>query len=154
VEKGSYFQQDAWTGWLRQSEIKHGRVAMAAFVGYCVQSVWTVPWAMTLDGQPFPLPILSTSSDGAGLSPPDQWDALPLAAKCQILAFVGFLEWYSELSPGDYSPDMGPLELPPSGQVRDSERESSRESRTRNQESLESVHARVQSKRDHCVGVL
>ena len=78
-------------GWLRQSEIKHGRVAMAAFVGYCVQSNFHFPWAMTLDGTPFP----STS-----LSPPEQWDALPLGAKLQIILFIGFLEFYSELAPG------------------------------------------------------
>jgi hypothetical protein len=78
-------------GWLRQAEIKHGRVAMAAFVGYCVQSNFHFPWAMTLDGSPFP----STS-----LSPPEQWDALPLASRIQIILFVGFLEFYSELTPG------------------------------------------------------
>lgn len=77
-------------GWLRQSEIKHGRVAMAAFVGYCVQSNFVFPWAISLDGTPHP----STS-----LSPPEQWDALPLASKLQIISFIGFLEFYSELTP-------------------------------------------------------
>eukprot|EP00523_Entomoneis_sp_CCMP467_P006337 CAMPEP_0168732644 /NCGR_PEP_ID=MMETSP0724-20121128/7875_1 /TAXON_ID=265536 /ORGANISM="Amphiprora sp., Strain CCMP467" /LENGTH=251 /DNA_ID=CAMNT_0008779665 /DNA_START=53 /DNA_END=808 /DNA_ORIENTATION=+ len=77
-------------GWLRHSEIKHGRVAMAAFVGYCVQSNFVLPYALTLDGTPHP----STS-----LSPPEQWDALPFASKLQIIAFVGFLEFYSELTP-------------------------------------------------------
>lgn len=78
-------------GWLRQAEIKHGRVAMAAFVGYCVQSNFHFPWAMTLDGKPFP---------GTDLSPPEQWDALPFGSKLQIILFVGFLEFYSELAPG------------------------------------------------------
>uniref|UniRef100_A0A7S1VP45 Plastid light harvesting protein n=1 Tax=Grammatophora oceanica TaxID=210454 RepID=A0A7S1VP45_9STRA len=81
-------------GFLRQAEIKHGRVAMAAFVGYVVQSNFVWPWAMTMDGTGFP------STD---LSPPEQWDALPLAAKLQIILFVGFLEWYSELTPGEGS---------------------------------------------------
>lgn len=83
-------------GWLRQAEIKHGRVAMMAFVGYVVQSNWHFPWAMTLSGMAFP----STE-----LSPPEQWDALPLASKMQIILFIGFLEFYSELSeqPGSNS---------------------------------------------------
>ena len=35
----------------------------------------------------------------AGLSPPEQWDALPLEARWQIVLFVGFLEWWSEFAP-------------------------------------------------------
>ena len=65
---------------------------MAAFVGYCVQSNFQFPWAMTLEGTPFP---------GSDLSPPEQWDALPFASKLQIILFVGFLEFYSELTPRD-----------------------------------------------------
>jgi hypothetical protein len=64
---------------------------IGSFPGYCTQSVFTWPWAMTLDGKPFP---------SVTLSPPEQWDALPCLAKVQILLFIGFLEWYSELSPG------------------------------------------------------
>mmetsp|Transcript_15866 Transcript_15866/g.36194 ORF Transcript_15866/g.36194 Transcript_15866/m.36194 type:complete len:190 (+) Transcript_15866:688-1257(+) len=74
---------------LREAEIKHGRVAMAAFVGYCVQSNFHWPWAMKLDGTPFP------STD---LSPPEQWAALPIESKHQILTLIGFLEIYSELA--------------------------------------------------------
>mmetsp|Transcript_4543 Transcript_4543/g.13093 ORF Transcript_4543/g.13093 Transcript_4543/m.13093 type:complete len:243 (+) Transcript_4543:128-856(+) len=80
---------------LREAEIKHGRVAMAAFVGYCVQSNFVFPWSLTFGGVPHP------STD---LSPPEQWDALPMAAKVQIIGFVGFLEWYSELSDNGNGP--------------------------------------------------
>merc|ERR1719199_758236 len=79
-------------GFLRQAEIKHGRVAMAAFVGYCVQSNGIYfPWALTTSG------ITHADISAAG-GPPDQWDALPTAAKVQILLFVGFLELVSESS--------------------------------------------------------
>jgi len=76
---------DATVGFLRHAEIKHGRVAMAAFVGYIVQA----------NGIKFPWePFASISA----ASPPEQWDALPEAAKWQIILFVGFLEVYSEHS--------------------------------------------------------
>jgi len=79
---------DASIGFLRQAEIKHGRVAMAAFVGYIVQANGIhFPWPTSFDGSPFPY---------AAGSPPEQWDALTDAAKWQIILFVGFLEWYSE----------------------------------------------------------
>jgi len=76
-------------GFLRHAEIKHGRVAMAAFVGYCVQSNFHFPWKMTTGGMDFP------STD---LSPEQQWDALPINAKWQIIGFVGFLETWSEFT--------------------------------------------------------
>jgi hypothetical protein len=57
---------------------------MAGFVGYCVQAQGIkFPWE----------PFASISST----SPPEQWDALPEAAKWQIILGVGFLEWWSEL---------------------------------------------------------
>jgi len=71
-------------GFLRHAEVKHGRVAMAGFVGYLVQA----------NGIKFPWePFASITAT----SPPDQWDALPEAAKWQIILGVGFLEWWSEL---------------------------------------------------------
>ncbi|GAX13317.1 hypothetical protein FisN_17Hh258 [Fistulifera solaris] len=96
---------EATIGWLRHSEIKHGRVAMAAFVGYCVQSVYHFPWALTLDRQSYP---------SVNLSPPEQWDALPTAGKLQILIFVGFLEFFSEAAqPVHYTKGGKPGEFPP-----------------------------------------
>merc|ERR1719335_1431033 len=82
---------DATVGFLRHAELKHGRVAMAAFVGYCVQSNGIVfPWKLTGE--------ISYADIAAAGSPQDQWDALPTAAKLQIILFVGFLEAWSENS--------------------------------------------------------
>jgi len=76
---------DATVGFLRHAEIKHGRVAMAAFVGFVVQA----------NGIKFPWePFVSISE----ASPCAQWDALPEAAKFQIILFVGILEVFSEHS--------------------------------------------------------
>jgi len=55
---------------------------VAAFVGYCIQA----------NGICFPWSLTGTTTFGdisAAGSPPDQWDALPTAAKAQILCFVG-----------------------------------------------------------------
>jgi Chlorophyll A-B binding protein len=89
---------EATIGFLRHAEIKHGRVAMFAFVGYCVQSNFVWPWPMKLDGTPFP---------SVDLSPPEQWAALPIESKHQILAFIGFLEVYSELATSVTDPSIG-----------------------------------------------
>jgi len=79
--------EDATIGFLRHAEIKHGRVAMAAFVGYCIQSNWHWPWDQSLDGSPFP---------SIDLSPEQQWDAIPAIARWQIVLFVGALELWGE----------------------------------------------------------
>merc|ERR1711871_1620756 len=58
---------EATIGYLRHAEIKHGRVAMAAFLGYLAQSTPVVsgPHAK------LPYPGYET-----GLTPPEQWDAI------------------------------------------------------------------------------
>ncbi|GMI60772.1 hypothetical protein ScalyP_jg10273 [Parmales sp. scaly parma] len=84
--------------WLRHAEIKHGRIAMFAFVGWCVQSNFHVPWSITLDG--------SNPSFAAGLSPPEQWDALPEFAKYQIITVIGFLEFWGEGGGNSFDCDL------------------------------------------------
>lgn len=81
--------QEETIGFLRHAEIKHGRVAMFAFVGYIVHANGIkFPWAMQLDGTPFP----------TGTNPPELWDAVSDSAKWQIFSVIGFLEFWGELS--------------------------------------------------------
>jgi len=86
---------EATIGFLRQSELKHGRVAMAAFVGYCVQSNFHWPWAMTQAGDPFP---------AVEIGPEAQWDAIPSAAKWQIFTIIAALELWDEADGGADDP--------------------------------------------------
>jgi len=82
--------EEATIGFLRHAEIKHGRVAMFAFVGYIAQAngaYW--PWLLSLDGTKF-------ADISAAGSPPEQWDALPTLAKLQIFAAISFLELCGE----------------------------------------------------------
>jgi len=83
---------EATIGFLRHAEIKHSRVAMAAFVGYCVQSNYHFPWAETLAGAAHP----STE-----LSPEAQWDAVPMGAKWQIFTVISVLEVWDECGGGN-----------------------------------------------------
>merc|ERR1719217_1699651 len=80
--------QEATIGFLRHAEIKHGRVAMAAFVGFVLQSNGVhFPWALSFDGTTF-------GDISAAGGPAAQWDALPTNSKCQIITAIGFFEWW------------------------------------------------------------
>lgn len=63
---------------------------MFAFVGYIVHANGIkFPWAMQMDGTPFP--------DANG-NPPALWDSVSDDAKWQIFGLIAFLEFWSELS--------------------------------------------------------
>ena len=105
---------EATIGFLRQAEIKHSRVAMAAFVGYCVQSNFVFPWAQTLAGAAHP---------SADLSPEAQWDAVPVGAKWQIFFVISMLELWDECGGGElphYTKGRKPGQYPPFAKFRDS----------------------------------
>ena len=89
-------------GWFRHAEIKHGRVAMAGFIGYLVHANGIYfPWNLqnnAFGGMTSDLPTVSFADISAAGSPGDMWDALPTAAKVQILCVVGFLEMWGETS--------------------------------------------------------
>merc|ERR1719247_934764 len=78
---------EATIGWLRESEIKHGRIAMFGFVGYIVHAngirwPWKGPW----DNIP------------TDISPQEMWDQTPWVAKAQIILTIGFFEFWRENS--------------------------------------------------------
>uniref|UniRef100_A0A7R9ZRC2 Plastid light harvesting protein n=1 Tax=Craspedostauros australis TaxID=1486917 RepID=A0A7R9ZRC2_9STRA len=82
------YSNEETIGFLRHAEIKHGRVAMAGFVGYIAHANGIkFPWAMEMDGTQFP----------SETSPPALWDSLSPVARVQIIFFIGFLEVWSEI---------------------------------------------------------
>ena len=95
----STVDQEAFIGFLRHSEIKHGRVAMAAFVGFCVQSNGIhFPWDITgaAFGKVFGGETVSFASSAEAGGPAAQWDALPTASKLSFFGGLAFLEMWSE----------------------------------------------------------
>ena len=68
------------------AEIKHGRVAMAGFVGYCIHA----------NGIHFPWKIPGDELCAPGVSPVALWEGIPFEAKFQIILAIGIFEFYSE----------------------------------------------------------
>jgi len=84
--------EEATVGFLRHAEIKHGRVAMAAFVGYVVQANGIYfPGSLTSSGVKF-------ADIAAAGGPEMQWDALPTFSKLNILLAISVLELLGEAS--------------------------------------------------------
>jgi len=77
---------------------------MAAFLGYLAQSTPVV------SGPHAKLPY---SGYEPGLTPPEQWDAIPLAGKIQIFGIIGMLESYGEILPQHYCNGGLPGYYPP-----------------------------------------
>jgi len=74
-------------GYLRHAEIKHGRIAMAGFLGFIAGCTPLV------SGEHAVLPYRGYV---AGVTPQEQWDNIPLLAKMQIFIAIGMLESYGE----------------------------------------------------------
>jgi hypothetical protein len=96
------FGSEGTIGWLRHAELKHGRVAMAGFVGFCVHANGIVfPWAIT--GGPLAESSTMFSDISAAGGPCDQWDAVPSAGKLQILLTIALLEVVGETASPHYT---------------------------------------------------
>jgi hypothetical protein len=74
--------------WFRHSEVKHGRVAMAAFVGW-----WAVGAGLRFPGE-LAHGLAFSSIPSKGL---EAWDAVPGWGKAQLLLFAGLIEFHDEI---------------------------------------------------------
>jgi len=76
--------------WYRAAEIKHGRVAMAAFLGCLVNGAGIeFPGNIDLAGDTF-------RAAGSTKLPLETWDAIPAAGRIQLIVAVGGIEWVFE----------------------------------------------------------
>jgi len=98
LAEGEFWDQsnEATIGFLRHAEIKHGRVAMAGFVGFLVHA----------NGIHFPWKIPGDEMCAPGVSPPLLWQNIPEEAKLQIILTIGIFEIYSEVAMAK-GPGMG-----------------------------------------------
>mmetsp|Transcript_16674 Transcript_16674/g.34349 ORF Transcript_16674/g.34349 Transcript_16674/m.34349 type:complete len:216 (+) Transcript_16674:257-904(+) len=80
---------DETIAWFRHAEVKHGRVAMAAFVGWCA----TAGAGLRFPGElAHGLEFSAVPSKGL-----EAWDAVPGWGKAQMLLFAGLIEFHDEL---------------------------------------------------------
>ena len=81
---------DETLNWYRAAEIKHGRVAMAAFLGCAVNGLGLeFPGAVALAGDSF-------KAAGSTKLPLETWDAIPAAGRLQLIMAVGGIEFVFE----------------------------------------------------------
>ena len=80
---------DETLAWFRHAEVKHGRVAMAAFTGWIAVGMGAVlPGDLTRAGLHF------ADIPKSGL---DAWDATPGLGKVQMLLLAGLIEFHDEI---------------------------------------------------------
>jgi len=92
--------EEGTVGYLRHAEIKHGRVAMAGFLGFCAQST---PFVSGTHNFPVRFDRVNSFVElppyrgyVPNVTPQEQWDNMPLIAKLQIFTLIGMLESYGE----------------------------------------------------------
>lgn len=80
---------DETIAWFRHAEVKHGRVAMAAFVGWCA----TAGAGLRFPGE-LAHGLNFADVPASGLA---AWDAVPGWGKAQMFIFAGLIEFHDEL---------------------------------------------------------
>ena len=79
---------DETLSWFRHSEVKHGRICMAAFVGW-----WATGAGLRFPGElSYGQSFASIPSKGL-----EAWEAVPGWGKAQLLLFAGLIEFHDEL---------------------------------------------------------